>query len=105
MDIGMKKENDLNDRQYYETPIGLVCMSRHEFEDYQEELMMRAKKHYDPEKEEPVIRSSICTGEKTAGFKDKQTGEFHDVCLIRNDIDLKQFRKDYGIAGEIKTIY
>ncbi len=99
------KTPDLEDRQDYETPIGMVCMSRYEFEQYQEELLMRAKKHYDPEKEEPVVRSSICTGEKTAGFRDIKTGEFHDICLIRDDADLKQFRKDYGIAGEIKTIY
>ena len=28
---------------------------------------------YDREKLEPVIRSSICTGEKVAGFREKET--------------------------------
>ena len=32
---------------------------------------------YDPESQYPVIRSSICTGEKVAGFKDKTGGTFY----------------------------
>ena len=60
---------------------------------------------YDPEKETPVIRSSICTGEKTAGFQDRKTGAFHDVMLIRSPADLQEFRRKYGITGEIRTIY
>ncbi len=62
-------------------------------------------KNYDPEKQSPVIRSSICTGEKTAGFLDKETGTFHDVMLIRNPGDLEDFRQQFGIREEIKTIY
>ena len=64
-----------------------------------------SKGHYDPEKMAPVIRSSICTGEKTAGFKEKATGKFIDVALIRDEADLAAFRKQYGITGEIETIY
>jgi hypothetical protein len=37
------------------------------------------KEIYDKEKLKPVIRSSICTGEKVAGFKDLQTGKFTEV--------------------------
>ncbi len=62
-------------------------------------------KNYDPEKQIPVIRSSICTGEKTAGFMEKDTGTFHDVMLIRNPGDLEDFRQQFGIREEIKTIY
>ena len=60
---------------------------------------------YEPEKYVPVIRSSICTGEKTAGFKEKATGKFVDIALIRTDRDLKDFRDRYGITGEIRTEY
>ena len=37
----------------------------------------------------PVIRSSICTGEQTAGFKDPVSGRFQEYMLIRNDGDLQ----------------
>lgn len=62
------------------------------------------QKAYDAEGEYPVVRSSICTGEKVAGFKDKQTGRFRDVMLIRNDKELEEFKKMYGI-DEIKIEY
>lgn len=39
----------------------------------------------------PVIRSSICTGEQTAGFKDPVSGRFQEYMLIRNDKDLQEF--------------
>ena len=60
---------------------------------------------FDLEQYSPVIRASICTGEKTAGFQEKTSGRFHDVMLIRNDADLEEFRKKYGVTGEIKKIY
>lgn len=63
------------------------------------------REHYDPEKMTPVIRASICTGEKTAGFKEKASGKFTDVMLIRDDGDLEAFRRQYGITGELETIY
>lgn len=51
----------------------------------------------------PVIRSSICTGEQTAGLKDEQTGKFFDIMLIRSDADLQEFLRTYDVAGsEIK---
>ena len=60
---------------------------------------------YDAEKLRPAIRSSICTGEKTAGFTEIANGRFHEVMLIRNDADLEAFRRRYGIEGEIRIIY
>lgn len=60
---------------------------------------------YDPTKMKPVIRVSICTGEKTAGFKNLETGHFSEVCLVRGERDLEQFRTEYGIQGEIEEIY
>ena len=61
---------------------------------------------YDRENLKPVIRSSICTGEQTAGFKNRHTGKFSEVMLIRSRRDLEEFQRTYGIAdGEITTEY
>ena len=60
---------------------------------------------YDASLMTPVIRSSICTGEKTAGFREKGTGRFHEVMLIRSRADLEAFREQYHIQGDIETIY
>ena len=60
---------------------------------------------YDRERLEPVVRSSICTGEKVAGFREKDTGRFREVSLIRSAADLDAFKRKYGIEGEIPTIY
>lgn len=60
---------------------------------------------YPPEKFSPAIRCSICTGEMTAGFKDLSTGKFIDVALIKNDSELADFKKKYGIVGLIEKIY
>ena len=51
-----------------------------------------------------MIRSSICTGEKVAGFRDRATGVFHDVMLIRDQNDLEEFLTAYGLDG-IDTEY
>jgi len=43
------------------------------------------KQTYDKENQRPIIRSSICTGEKVAGFKDIHTGKFiRKMPLIQN---------------------
>ena len=34
------------------------------------------KEKYDASTKKPVIRASICTGEKTAGFIDNKTGRY-----------------------------
>ena len=64
-----------------------------------------SQKKYDSQKLTPVIRSSICTGEKAAGFREKDTGKFREIMLIRNETDLEEFRRQYGIIGGIETIY
>ena len=46
---------------------------------------------YDKTGKIPVIRSSICTGEQVAGFKDPVSGKFDDLMLIRNSNDLAEF--------------
>ena len=60
---------------------------------------------FDPEKEYPVLRCSICNGEQVAGFRNKKTGAFTEVMFVRSPADLEDFRSQYGISGEIKKIY
>ena len=63
-----------------------------------------AKETYDKENQKPIIKSSICTGEKVAGFKDIYTGKFTEVMLIKNDNDMKVFLAKYDIsADEVRT--
>ncbi len=59
---------------------------------------------FNPETHYAVIRSSICTGEKTAGFKDKKTGQITEVMLIRSQKDIEKFKDEYNV-DEIKTEY
>lgn len=58
------------------------------------------KESYDKHNQKPVIRSSICTGEKVAGFKDIHSGKFTDVMLIRNESDMDMFLKKYDISPD-----
>ncbi len=61
---------------------------------------------FDRENLRPVIRSSICTGERVAGFNDLRTGRFSEVMLVRSQADLEEFRILYGIGAEdIATEY
>lgn len=55
---------------------------------------------YDKIKKQPVIRASICTGEQVASFKDRETGRFHEVMLIRNEADKAYFMEKYGVKDE-----
>lgn len=71
----------------------------------------RAGKHneassvvYDPTRQKAVLRCSICTGEQVAGFQDIHSGKFEEVMLIRDQADLLQFKRQYGIE-EIAKIY
>lgn len=60
---------------------------------------------YDKENKKPVIRCSICTGEQVAGFKDTHTGKFEEIMLIKNENDLRIFKKRYGLEEEIQKEY
>ena len=57
---------------------------------------------YDPEKQRPVLKCSICNGEQVVGFKDKQTGHFTEVMLIRNGQDLDAFMEMYDLSAVSK---
>ena len=59
-----------------------------------------------PERFEPVLRSSICTGEKTACMRDRETGKLHEIMLIRDTDDLARFARIYGAdTDNMRTIY
>jgi hypothetical protein len=61
---------------------------------------------FDPSKEEPAVKKSICTGEATAGFLDRATGRFRDVQIIKNPLDFQEFCQRTGTDPEkIRTIY
>ena len=58
---------------------------------------------YDKSGKIPVIRSSICTGEQVAGFKDAISGKFEELMLLRDDKDLAEFLQRYQVEeSEIK---
>lgn len=68
------------------------------------ERQLKEKIPFDREHQIPIIQSSICTGEKIAGFKDKKTGHFTEVMVIRSDTEKERFMNIYGIT-EVHTEY
>ena len=62
------------------------------------------KYDFDPEKEKPIIRASICNGEQVAGFKNVKTGEFHEVMMIRSEEDLQLFKQTYKL-DKVEKVY
>ena len=60
------------------------------------------KKTYDKDRLIPVMRASICTGERTVGFKDINTGKYEQMILIRSDDELREFMETYGIEKMTK---
>ena len=57
---------------------------------------------YDREKEYPVLRCSICNGEQVAGFKDRESGRFREITLIRSQSELELFMKQCGVSSIAK---
>ena len=61
---------------------------------------------YNPQKQEPVIRASICTGEQVAGFRDRESGKFEEAMLIRGEGELLEFCARYEVRREdIKKVW
>ena len=65
---------------------------------------METKRDYDRKNEEPAVMCSICTCEQVAGFRDRRTGKFRDVMLIRDERDLERFKRECGVE-EILKLY
>ena len=59
---------------------------------------------FDSQKQYAVIRCSICTGEKVAGFINIDDGHFTEVMLIRTDEDEQRFIKIYNLET-VKKVY
>ena len=59
---------------------------------------------FDPQTQFAVIRSSIYTGEKVAGFKNRKDGHFTEVMLIRGPEDEKRFKEIYELES-VRTEY
>ena len=58
---------------------------------------------YDRGDKIPVIRSSICTGEQVAGFRDPVTGRFEEIMLLRDDRDFQEFLRRWQVeASEVR---
>lgn len=55
-------------------------------------------KQYDESEWKPVIKCSICNGEQVAGFKNIHTGRFEELMLIKDNSDLADFKKQYGLT-------
>ena len=53
----------------------------------------------------PILRASICTGETVAGFKDKRTGRFEEIMLIKSEADKELFKEIYDITSDLPTEY
>ena len=61
---------------------------------------------FDPARQQPAVRRSICTGEMTVGFIDRETGKFQDVMRVDGQAGLERFCRDIGANVEdVKTIY
>ena len=60
---------------------------------------------YDKENWKPVLKCSICNGERVAGFRNHHTGEFKEECMIRGEKELQEFKEKYGIVDEVEKIY
>lgn len=60
---------------------------------------------YDKEHMKPVIKTSICTVEQVAGFKDIHTGKIEDIMLVKTLADIEKFKEMYGIEGNIDKEY
>lgn len=66
------------------------------------ETLLRERIPFDPQKQTAVIRCSICTGEKVAGFKDLEGGHFTEVMLLKTPADEEKFLRAYGIEKAVK---
>ena len=61
---------------------------------------------FDPAVYEPVIRSSICTGERVACMREKSTGKLQELMLIRTEEDLNAFCRLYHVdVKDVRTVY
>ncbi len=60
----------------------------------------------DQERYEPALRCSICTGEQVLVAVDRQSGDMHELMLIRSPDELEDVCAANGITSdELRRIY
>lgn len=76
------------------------------FRKRQQTAPMISLKDFPPDRFEPVIRASICTGEKTACMRERESGRLHEVMLIHTEAEMDAFCRSAGVQKEsVKTVY
>lgn len=45
----------------------------------------------------PLVRGSMCNGNQCAGFRNKETGDFEEICKIETPKDLSNFQFKYHL--------
>lgn len=60
----------------------------------------RSKKSYNPEVRKPMLRTDLANGEKIAGFYNMATNTFEEKMLVRDEKDIRNFMRMYGVADE-----
>ena len=71
-------------------------MSRNERKMFRKKQL--PQKDYDRENWKPILKCSICNGERVAGFKNIHTGEFREELFIQEEAQLEEFRQRYKIT-------
>ena len=60
----------------------------------------------DPARQTPAVRKSICTGEMTGGYVDRESGKFHELMLLEGRAGLEAFCKEVGADPDhVETVY
>ena len=67
-------------------------------------FLRKEEKKLDLTGKTPLIRSSICTGETTGGYRIDATGEFIEVMKLSSDKDYEEFFRLCG-TDDIERIY
>ena len=54
----------------------------------------------------PAVRKSVCTGEMTGGYIDRETGKFHELELIRGPDGFSKFCESLNVKpSDVETFY
>ena len=53
--------------------------------------------NYDPLTHKAILKCNTCNRDKVFGFKDVRTGEFFEIAMIKNDLELESYMKEFGI--------
>lgn len=66
----------------------------------------KEKMDFDRNLFQPAVQTGICTGEMTFGFLDKRTGRFTGSRLVKDNAELEEILRSYGLGpDDIRHIY